>query len=259
MVDRLTPDLTSRNIRNAGESLRGLLREIQGWDTVIVEDDFLTYKTAAELVSGYPAVVTGVDGSFDASLTGISGEATVDVGDGGTSGDNEYGGQALSHLQWKGDLNAFFVARIKISNVGTVKVEVGFTDAITGDAGAVDTLATYSTNADDWAGWIIDTDDTATWQATGVKATTEATKNESSSIVAPVADTYQYMGVFLDGDNAMFMQWDASGRKIGETLSVDSAIEGGTAVCPWVFVQNRAASQDRLITLDYFMVGQRRS
>ena len=67
------------------------------------------------------------------------------------------------------------------------------------------------------------------------------------------------MGVFLDGDNAMFMQWDASGRKIGETLSIDDAIEGGTAVCPWAFVQNRATSQDRLITLDYFMVGQRRS
>ena len=258
MVDRLTPDLTSRNIRKAGDSLRGLLREMQGWDTVVVEDDFLTYKTDAELVSGYPAVVTGVDGSFDASLTGISGEATVDVG-AGSAGDNEYGGQALSHLQWKGDLNAFFVARIKISNVGTVKVEVGFTDAITGDAGAVNTLASYSTTATDWCGWIIDTDDTATWQATGVKNNTEATKNESSSIVAPVADTYQYMGVFLDGDNAMFMQWDASGRKIGETLSVDSAIEGGTAVCPWVFVQNRGGSQARNITLDYFMVGQRRS
>ena len=258
MVDRLTPDLTSRNIRKAGDSLRGLLREMQGWDTVVVEDDFLTYKTDAELVSGYPAVVTGDDGSFDASLTGISGEATVDVG-AGSAGDNEYGGQALSHLQWKGDLNAFFVARIKISNVGTVKVEVGFTDAITGDAGAVNTLASYSTTATDWAGWVIDTDDTATWQATGVKNNTEATKNESSSIVAPVADTYQYMGVFLDGDNAMFMQWDASGRKIGETLSVDSAIEGGTAVCPWVFVQNRGGSQARNITLDYFMVGQRRS
>ena len=258
MVDRLTPDLTSRNIRKAGDSLRGLLREMQGWDTVVVEDDFLTYKTDAELVSGYPAVVTGDDGSFDASLTGISGEATVDVG-AGSAGDNEYGGQALSHLQWKGDLNAFFVARIKISNVGTVKVEVGFTDAITGDAGAVNTLASYSTTATDWCGWIIDTDDTATWQATGVKNNTEATKNESSSIVAPVADTYQFMGVLLDGDNAMFMQWDASGRKIGETLSVDSAIEGGTAVCPWVFVQNRGGSQARNITLDYFMVGQRRS
>ena len=258
MVDRLTPDLTSRNIRNAGESLRGLLREIQGWDTVIVEDEFITYKTDAELVSGYPAVVTGDDASFDTSLTGISGEATVDVG-AGTAGDNEYGGQALSHLQWKGDLNAFFVARIKISSVATVKVEVGFTDAITGDAGAIDTLGTYSTNASDWCGWVIDTDDTATWQATGVKATTEATKNESSSIIAPVADTYQYMGVFLNGDNAMFMQWDASGRKIGETLSIEDAIEGGTAVCPWVFVQNRGSSQARNITLDYFMVGQRRS
>ena len=258
MVDRLTPDLTSRNIRNAGESLRGLLREIQGWDTVIVEDEFITYKTDAELVSGYPAVVTGDDASFDTSLTGISGEATVDVG-AGTAGDNEYGGQALSHLQWKGDLNAFFVARIKISSVATVKVEVGFTDAITGDAGAINTLGSYSTTASDWCGWVIDTDDTATWQATGVKATTEATKNESSSIIAPVADTYQYMGVFLNGDNAMFMQWDASGRKIGETLSIEDAIEGGTAVCPWVFVQNRGSSQARNITLDYFMVGQRRS
>ena len=57
----------------------------------------------------------------------------------------------------------------------------------------------------------------------------------------------------------MYSQWDASGNKIADDLVIDSAIEGGTAVGPWLFVQNRAGSQDRLVTIDYLMVGQRRS
>ena len=257
---RLVPDLTTDNIRKAGDSLRGLLREIQGWDVVgPLEDEFLGYKTDAELVTQYPAVVTGGDGSWDTSLTGISGEATLDVGDGATSGDNEYGGQALSHLLWKGDLNAFFVCRLKINDITNVKVECGFTDAITGDAGAVSTLGTYSTTATDWAGWIIDVDDTATWQATGVKTNTEATKNESAAIVAPVNGVYQTLGVFLEGDNATFMQWDVDGKRIGEVLSVTNAIEGGTAVAGWLFVQNRDNTIDRLVTIDYRAIGQRRT
>lgn len=253
MVDRLIPDLTTRNIRNAGDSFRRLQQEIRGWDVVIWEDDFL----GDAIDTRYPAVATGVDGSFDASATGISGVATLDVGDGATSGDDEYGGQPLGNLEWQGDLNAFTVARIKISDITTVKVEFGFTDALT-DAGAVNDLATPTVTATDCAVWCLDTDDTATWQAVSANAGT-AGKSENSSIVAPVNDTYQYLGVFLEGDNVIFKQWDASGAKVGEDIVLDSGIEGGTAVAPWLFVQNRAATIDRVVTIDYVMTGQRRS
>ena len=61
-------------------------------------------------------------------------------------------------------------------------------------------------------------------------------------------------------NNRIIARTTVRALKKNVTLDIfDDAIEGGTAVCPWVFVQNRAASQDRLITLDYFMVGQRRS
>ncbi len=263
MVDRLMPDLTQNSIRGAGDSIRQLLRELKGWDIVYRFDDFENDKSDAELVSRYPAVKTGVDGSIDASLTGISGEATIDVGDGANdSGDNEYGGWPLSHLQYKGDLNAFVVARIKISDITDVKVEFGFTDTLSDDAGAVDTLASFSTNAEDCALWIIDIDDTGnpdTWQCVGAKDTTEATKNEASSIVAPVNGIYQTLGVFLETDDAYFMQWDVNGRKLGETLVVEDAIQGGDPLCGWLFVQNRASGgQDRLVTIDYMAIGQRR-
>ena len=262
MVDRLKPDLTTKNIRNAGDSVRVLIRELQGWDTVIWEDDFLGDSLDAK----YPSATTGVDGSFDKIAGGLGGTATIDVGDGGTSGDNEYGGIGLGGLEWKGDNNCFAIARIKLSAIGTVKVEFGFTDSF-GDAGAVNDLAAGSATASDAAVWVVDTDDTAVWQAFAVNGGGTPQKKEETFYIdvsgtataAPIADTYQYMGVFLEGNHAMYSQWDASGNKIADDLVIDSAIEGGTAVGPWLFVQNRAGSQDRLVTIDYLMVGQRRS
>lgn len=258
MVDRLVPDLTTKNIRKLGDSTRRLQQEIAGWDVPGRKDDFLTYKDVAEMITFYPAIKTGVDGSFDALVTGIGGEATLDVGDAATSADDEYGGQALTDLQFKGDLNCFFICRLKISDITTVKVEMGFTDSIA-DAGAINVLATPSKTADECAVWIIDTDDTATWQNASVKAGATPQKDESGSIVAPVNGIYQTLGVFLEGDQAMFMQWDLDGRRIGETQVIDAALEGGIAVCPWLFVQARANTIDRLITIDNYVVGQRRT
>lgn len=258
MVDRLIPDLTTRNIRRLGDSARRLQQEIHGWDVPIREDDFLTYKDVAEMITFYPAIKTGTDGSFDALITGIGGEATLDVGDGATSGDDEYGGQALTDLQWKGDLNAFFICRLKISDITNVKVEMGFTDSIA-DAGAIDVLATPTKTADECAVWIIDKDDGAGWQNATVLAGGTPQKDESSSIVAPVNGVYQTLGVFLEGGQAMFMQWDKDGRRIGETQVIDAALDGSVPLCPWLFVQNRANTIDRLITVDNYMVGQRRT
>lgn len=254
MVDRLIPDFTTTNLRNAGDSIRVFFREVRGWDVALWEDEFLGDALDAK----YPAATTGVDGSFDKIAGAQSGTATIDVGDGATSADDEHGGIGLGGLEWSGDLNCFAVARINISAVTTVKVEFGFTDSFA-DAGAVDVLATPTATASDAAVWVIDTDDTATWQAFAVNGGGTPQKNENAQIVAPVAATFQYMGVFLEGNQAVFIQWDANGRRIGETLTIDSAIEGGTAVGPWLFVQNRAGTIDRLATIDYLMVGQRRS
>ena len=254
MVDRLQPDLSTKNIRQAGDSFRRLQQEIRGWDVVLHEDDFL----GDALDARYPAATTGVDGSFDKIASALGGTATIDVGDGANSGDNEYGGVGLGGLEWKGDNNCFTIARIQISAITTVKVEFGFSDSFA-DAGAVNGLAAGSATADDAAVWVFDTDDTATWQTFAVNGGGTPTKNEAATIVAPVAATYQYMGVFLEGNNAIFKQWDASGNRVGDDLVHAAGIEGGTAVGPWLFVQNRTGTIDRLVTIDYVMTGQRRS
>ena len=259
MASRIIHDFHNKNVIKAGDSLRSVMRQVQGWDVVYDFDDFLNAVDDAEITDRYPAVVTGTDGSIDAVTTGISGEATIDVGDGATSGDNEYGGWPLGNLQYKGDLNAFVVARIKIGPaIATSKVEFGFTDAITGDAGAVNVLATPTATADDCAVWVYDTDDTATWQAFGVKGGGTPLKDENAAIVAPVTDTYQTLGVFLEGDNAIFKQWNANGDAIGASVGIVNAIEGGTAIAPWLFVQNRATTLDRYVTVDWVAKGQRR-
>ena len=227
--------------------LRRLL-ELDTWDLVEVEDDFHGVGVDAR----WGAVVTGTDGSIDKVAGAVNGEVTLDVGDGGTSDDDEYGGWPLTGLEWKGDLNAVMAVRLKLSAITTIKVEVGFTDAISGDAGAVLDLAADTRTADNAAVWIIDVpDDTATWQGTGVKATTVAAggKIEDTGIAAPVAGAYQTLVVALQGDNAKFLQFNANGKKIYESNWMADAIEGGTLIVPWVFVQNRANTIDRLITM----------
>jgi hypothetical protein len=229
--------------------MRDLFALSGAWDVDKWEDNF----HGDALLSQY-AVTTGVDGSHDKIAGALGGTSTLDVGDGGTSGDNEYGGLALG-LEWAGDNNALFVCQIKISDITTVKVEIGFTDALA-DAGAALVLATPTATASDAALWVLDTDDTATWQCFGVKATALATKIEDGAIEAPVNGTYQTMIVRLQGDFAKFYQLNAANELVFESEWMTDAIEGGTLVTPWVFVQNRAAGIDRLVTLGKFNVYQ---
>jgi hypothetical protein len=217
---------------------------LNAFDITKWEDNFLGDALRGE----YSATATGVDGSHDKVAGSLNGESTLDVG-AGTAADDEYGGLPLG-LEWAGDNNAIFCCRLKLSAITTVKVEVGFTDALA-DAGAVATLATPSFTATDCAVWVFDRDDTATWQGVGAKAGTAPTKIEDSDIAAPVAGTYQTMIVQLQGDAARFIQLNANHELIYESAWVANAIEGGTKVTPWVFIQNRA-SQARSVTMDYF-------
>lgn len=258
MADAMPFNLSAERIRSTvpfaggASTLRDLTLQ-QSWDTVVFYDDFHGDDIT---VSGY-ATVTGVDGSHDKVAGSVNGESTIDVGDGATSADNEYGAINLG-LEWQGDLNAMMAVRLKVDDITTVKIECGFTDALA-DAGAVNVLATPTYTADDAALWILDTDDTATWQGIGVKATTGITKVEDSTIVAPVNDTYQTLVVALQGDNAKYLQFNAAGNKVYESAWQTDAIEGGTNVTPWIFIQNRADTQDRVLTLDYIYVAQRRA
>ena len=135
-----------------------------------------------------------------------------------------------------GDNYCGLFARVTVDNVATVKMEIGFTD-VTTDAGFTNALATPTFTADNACGWVFDTIDTAYWQCVGVKDTTAATKIEPK--IAPVATTWEWMGVVIEGNNAKFYRLDANANLTYESDWMTSAIEGGTKICPWVFVQLR--------------------
>ena len=238
-----------QNLRNT----MGLAREFgfaefNTLDQVVMFDDFLGDVLDVE----WRTADTGSGSSADAVISaGANGTIVMVTG----TADNGY--SALSReLNFQGQLNCVLAARIKVDDIAAVKMEIGFTDAHD-DAGAVNTLATYSTTATDWVGWIFDTDDTAYWQATGVDSNTEATKIEDS--LAPVAATYETLIVALEDTTAHFYRLDANGYQTYRSAPMTGACTKDVSLTPWVFVQSREASDSKTLTVDYVKAWQRRT
>ena len=238
-----------QNLRNT----MGLAREFgfaefNTLDQVVVFNDFL-------------GDVLDVDWRTADTGSGSSADAVISAGANGTivmvtcTADNGY--SALSReLNFQGQLNCVMAARIKVDDIAAVKMEIGFTDAHD-DAGAVNTMATYSTTATDWVGWVFDTDDTAYWQATGVDTNTEATKIEPS--IAPVAATYETLIVALEDTTAHFYRLDANGYQTYRSAPMTGACSKDVSLTPWVFVQSRESSDSKTLTVDYVKAWQRRT
>ena len=238
-----------QNLRNT----MGLAREFgfaefNTLDQVVVFDDFLGDVLDVE----WRTADTGSGSSADAVISaGANGTIVMVTG----TADNGY--SALSReLNFQGQLNCVMAARIKVDDIAAVKMEIGFTDAHD-DAGAVNTMATYSTTATDWVGWVFDTDDTAYWQATGVDTNTEATKIEPS--IAPVAATYETLIVALEDTTAHFYRLDANGYQTYRSAPMTGACTKDVSLTPWVFVQSRESSDSKTLTVDYVKAWQRRT
>ena len=238
-----------QNLRNT----MGLAREFgfaefNTLDQVVMFDDFLGDVLDVE----WRTADTGSGSSADAVISaGANGTIVMVTG----TADNGY--SALSReLNFQGQLNCVMAARIKVDDIAAVKMEIGFTDAHD-DAGAVNTLASYSTTATDWVGWIFDTDDTAYWQATGVDTNTEATKIEPS--IAPVAATYETLIVALEDTTAHFYRLDANGYQTYRSAPMTGACTKDVSLTPWVFVQSRESSDSKTLTVDYVKAWQRRT
>jgi hypothetical protein len=222
--------------------------EFNTLDQVVVFDDFVGDVLSVE----WQTADTGSGSSADAVISaGANGEIVMVTG----TADNGYSAMSRE-LNFQGQLNCVMAARIKVDDIAAVKMEVGFTDAH-GDAGAVNTLATYSTTATDWVGWIFDTDDTAYWQATGVDSNTEATKIEPS--IAPVAATYETLIVALYDTTATFYRLDANGYQTYKSAPMTGACSKDVSLTPWVFVQSRESSDSKSLTVDYIKAWQRRT
>jgi hypothetical protein len=256
-VDNVVIDRSAAKLRSQTGGARWFrdYLEILAWDHVDVEDDFIGTTLSAVLWT-----TANSGGAGAASLVHLansfSGEATMV---GGTT-DDAWVRAHFNSMQFKGELNAVIAARVKVSAVTTVKLEVGFTDA-TGDAGAVNILATPTYTASDCALWCFDADDAGNatgWQGIGVKANTGITKLEPTT-VNPAADTYQRLVVALRDDNAKYMVFDANDGLIYESAWQASAVTKTVGLTPWLFVQERAGSASRTKTVDQVQVWQRRT
>ena len=236
--------------------------EMHTWDMVRHYDDFLGDMMMGDATApGTYETVTGVDGAFAILADKESGVAELSASTGaGASG--EYCGVCLPELAWLGDLNACMAVRLQVDTITSVKVEVGFTDAVD-DAGAVNSLAGNTFTASNAALWVMDTSDTLNWQcvgrsSTGPTGSAAASADKIEPGVAPVGATYETMVVCLRGNNAKFYRLNANGRVVYSSIWMPYAIEGGTPIVPWVFVQLRG-TVDRNVNIDFVDFWQRRT
>lgn len=212
------------------------------------KDDFL----GDTLHGGYQSTASGANSVAAAMVTGtVNGEALLDAGDANT------GRSDLSlGLHFQGQLNAVMAARIKVNTITNRKLEVGFTDVISGtDAGAVNVRATPSFNADDAVVICHDTTDSAVLKFVGVAATVAGTAYSMNSLITTGFQTY--IVALKDGAARAFVL-DANGAQIEDTGWQASFITSTISLTPWVFVQNRSGTAGTA-TIDSLRVWQRKT
>lgn len=223
--------------------------ELYTLDTALWDDDFMS----GALDTGYQSTASGAASVAAAISTGAAnGAILLDAG----TADNGRSDLSLG-LHFQGQLNAVIAARVQLSAITSVKLEVGFTDVVSGtDAGAVATKATPTFNATNCAVWVLDTDDNAFWEGVAAEAGAAATTVEAA--ISPTAATYEWLIVALKDDDARYIRLNANGLMTYESAWQVNAITLTTLLTPWIFVQNRSATQ-RTALIDRLMVWQRRT
>ena len=222
-------------------------------------------RTAIDLIITALGARPGGVGQFQTAINGTSAvAATVAAGsasgklrlDPGTDNDG-YSGLSLGrHLT--GSRNAHCWWHITTpSTLASWKFEAGFTDVVAGtDAGAVNVKATPSFRADDAVVIIYDTAANTTLSLVGVAATVVPTPVHFDWTI--VAATEYYVGIELRGSSARGYLLDANARLLDSTTWLTDAVTSTVLLTPWLFDQNRSASQ-RLLDTDMLFAYQRRS
>ena len=200
-------------------------------------------STASGTVAAVAAIDTGT----------VNGQILLDPG-------TDNGGRSDLSLgrHFRGNLNCVVAVRMQHNTtVGAGKVEVGFTDVVSGtDAGAVATKATPTFTADDAAILVMDTNDDSQFTLMGVAATTVSsvidtaftpTANTFYTYIVACIDTTMYAYI-LDAHGAI--QYRSAGLSGGPTATV--------LLTPWVFCQNRSGAR-RGINIDRITVWQMES
>lgn len=202
---------------------------------------------------------TGTDYAWAAGQNGLlKGITHTDSGDGA--------GLRFKNAVFSGDLNAGMEVRMKIDNVTAVVYDLGFADALTDvkdtGLGDIDTPTTAN-GIGDCAIVGLDTSQTLKKAAlVGTNSGAGTTKSllylrETTTGWAATADTFFTVRVQLQGNNAWAMVFDENQNIVVEPTYLASALEGGTAVFPYLTASTLTTAAKN-VYVDYATVWQDR-
>ena len=216
----------------------------RAWDVCSIHDDFQgpvidtnrwTVGNGGGAGVASPAVSVGL----------VNGQITMVTG---TANDNTASSTLKGGRHFYGQNNAIILARIAIVSVVTgVKVEIGFSDAITtaaADHAVVATKATPTFTGTDGVVWILDTTDNVYWEGVAVANTVAAVTVEAA--ISPVASTFEYLQVALVGTVAFFSRFDAAGRRTYGPVAQAAAVTANVLLAPHVTIEARDATSKDL-------------
>ena len=212
-----------------------------------------------------------VSGEFwileDSGGTGGENFAVTDVGGGyiqcdtGTGDNGSIG--LFGKIMYLGDDQAGMEVRIQSDDVSEANIETGFTDAIEGsNASAVSDVDTPAAAATDLAVITYDTDQTAT----GLHFVTDGgTANQNVAATAFVTKTdmvdltwHRFRVQLEDNYAAAWMDGKLEANHNAINTQVQGALEGGTALMPFVYCRTRAVAE-QFVKVQYLTLWMDRS
>jgi len=251
-----------QNLRNTMGLARDFgFAEFNTTDMVVWDDDFL----GDTLHGGYQT--TAASGTALAIAAGANGIATQV-----TQASEDAHANFTLGLDWQAQLMCAMAARVKIDAITDVKMEIGFTDVVSGtDAAAVNDLDGATFTATDCAVWAFDTDDsTDNWK---LAATYDQGTNDTVTDTgfAPVADTYETLIVALEGTRTAgttdawtspatvhFYRLNKNGYQTYKSAPVTTGPTSNTLITPHLNVTTRNGTANTM-TIDFLKVWQRRT
>ncbi len=223
----------------------GLVRQkvpARGWQQDLWVPGSFDYDVTEDTFSG-----DGLNARYPIAKTNGSGAAVTFTEhtkflllDAGTD-DEGYAGQGYG-MNWDGDTGILFEAIVEVpTTLGSMKFEVGLSDNDQ-DAGAV-LLKNGATNtATDFAVFVFDVDHNTSLAFHTAKGGTDV-QSDGVETTAIAIDTKFLVSIRVDGDNVEGY-WAQGGRIQRVAIHGGLAgIQGGTALTPWFFVQNRDGNQ----------------
>lgn len=219
-------------------------------DAIVLKDDFLGDTFDANLWSSQAdagataAAVSVAAGGMARLVTGTTSGARADM---------------AGEVVWLPSKGLIFEARVKVSAITAVRINLGLSDAKTETEIAVtQSGTTLTTAATDGVFWFFDTDSTNdNWHAVGVKADVDTAASNSS--IAPVADTYQRFRIEIDtSGNAVCKILDDSNPHSGAPLYqtyLANACTAATLLTPYLAVET-ANTTSKNFDIDYVFAAQ---